>query len=79
MSEVPNVFSKKVADRYLKREVLGEGTYGVVSKAIDTKVRISFSYWLNIGFRSRFEFPLVAEEMEEKRKRTSSSPLSWLY
>lgn len=37
MSEVPNVFSKKVADRYLKREVLGEGTYGVVSKAIDTK------------------------------------------
>lgn len=44
MSEVPNVFSKKVADRYLKREVLGEGTYGVVSKAIDTKVRISFSY-----------------------------------
>nr|XP_023919756.1 cyclin-dependent kinase D-3-like [Quercus suber]XP_023919763.1 cyclin-dependent kinase D-3-like [Quercus suber]XP_023919771.1 cyclin-dependent kinase D-3-like [Quercus suber]POF25221.1 cyclin-dependent kinase d-1 [Quercus suber] len=30
-------FSKKVADRYLKREVLGEGTYGVVFKAIDTK------------------------------------------
>ncbi|KAL5543281.1 hypothetical protein UlMin_010991 [Ulmus minor] len=29
--------SKKVADRYLKREVLGEGTYGVVFKAIDTK------------------------------------------
>ncbi|KAL8124076.1 cyclin-dependent kinase D-3-like [Apium graveolens] len=28
---------KKVADRYLKREVLGEGTYGVVFKAIDTK------------------------------------------
>ncbi|XP_010942434.1 cyclin-dependent kinase D-1 [Elaeis guineensis] len=29
--------SKRVADRYLKREVLGEGTYGVVFKAIDTK------------------------------------------
>ena len=35
MSEVD---TKKVADRYLKREVLGEGTYGVVYKAIDTKV-----------------------------------------
>lgn len=32
--------SKKVADRYLKREVLGEGTYGVVFKAIDTQVRL---------------------------------------
>ncbi|GAV66483.1 Pkinase domain-containing protein [Cephalotus follicularis] len=29
--------SKKVADRYLKGEVLGEGTYGVVYKAIDSK------------------------------------------
>ncbi|CAN8320071.1 unnamed protein product [Cochlearia groenlandica] len=28
---------KKVADRYLKREVLGQGTYGVVFKATDTK------------------------------------------
>lgn len=35
MSEVD---MKKVADRYLKREVLGEGTYGVVYKAIDTQV-----------------------------------------
>ncbi|KAL3529225.1 hypothetical protein ACH5RR_008547 [Cinchona calisaya] len=32
-----DVDTKKVADRYLKREVLGEGTYGVVYKAIDTK------------------------------------------
>lgn len=37
MTEVD--LSKKVADRYLKREVLGEGTYGVVYKAIDTKVK----------------------------------------
>ncbi|KAG0473865.1 hypothetical protein HPP92_015722 [Vanilla planifolia] len=29
--------SKLVADRYLKREQLGEGTYGMVFKAIDTK------------------------------------------
>ncbi|KEH33917.1 putative protein-serine/threonine kinase CMGC-CDK-CDK7 family [Medicago truncatula] len=28
---------KKLADRYLKREVLGEGTYGIVFKAIDTQ------------------------------------------
>jgi cyclin-dependent kinase 7 len=32
---------KKLADRYLKREVLGEGTYGVVFKAIDTQVSFS--------------------------------------
>ncbi|KAG6748066.1 hypothetical protein POTOM_047962 [Populus tomentosa] len=35
MSE--NDVEKKVADRYLKREILGEGTYGVVYKAIDTE------------------------------------------
>ncbi|GAB2276496.1 Cyclin-dependent kinase D-1 [Dionaea muscipula] len=35
--EVDNLTTKKVADRYLKREILGEGTYGVVYKAIDTK------------------------------------------
>lgn len=38
MGEVEELLTKKVADRYLKREVLGEGTYGVVFKAIDTKV-----------------------------------------
>lgn len=40
MSEVEKLLAmnRKVADRYLKREVLGEGTYGVVYKAIDTKV-----------------------------------------
>nr|XP_043636999.1 cyclin-dependent kinase D-3-like [Erigeron canadensis] len=37
MGDVEQLFTKKVADRYLKREVLGEGTYGVVYKAIDTK------------------------------------------
>lgn len=30
--------SKKVAGRYVKCGVLGEGTYGVVHKAIDTQV-----------------------------------------
>jgi len=39
--------AKKVADRYLKREVLGEGTYGVVYKAIDTQVDFfCFQCWL---------------------------------
>ena len=42
MSE--NDVEKKVADRYLKREILGEGTYGVVYKAIDTTV-INFSHF----------------------------------
>ena len=28
----------KPVDRYLRRQVLGEGTYGVVYKATDTKV-----------------------------------------
>ncbi|KAJ0811903.1 putative protein-serine/threonine kinase [Helianthus annuus] len=37
MADLDNLLGKKVADRYLKREVLGEGTYGVVYKAIDTK------------------------------------------
>ncbi|ONK55333.1 uncharacterized protein A4U43_UnF4810 [Asparagus officinalis] len=30
---------KIVADRYLKRELLSEGTYGVIFKALDTKKR----------------------------------------
>ena len=38
MADMDQLLTKKVADRYLKREVLGEGTYGVVYKAIDTKV-----------------------------------------
>uniref|UniRef100_A0A803MIJ5 Protein kinase domain-containing protein n=1 Tax=Chenopodium quinoa TaxID=63459 RepID=A0A803MIJ5_CHEQI len=37
MSDLDSLITKKVADRYLKREVLGEGTYGVVYKAIDTQ------------------------------------------
>lgn len=39
--------SKKVADRYLRREVLGEGTYGVVYKAIDTKVNPNYTNLLS--------------------------------
>lgn len=49
MSEVD---SKKVANRYLKREVLGEGTYGVVYKAIDTKVSTSESGFDILSFFS---------------------------
>lgn len=46
MTDVDELLTKKVADRYLKREVLGEGTYGVVYKAIDTKVPIfPFSFF----------------------------------
>ncbi|KAJ0699421.1 putative protein-serine/threonine kinase [Helianthus annuus] len=41
MADLDQLLTKKVADRYLKREVLGEGTYGVVYKAIDTKLILS--------------------------------------
>lgn len=47
MAEVNQLLTKKVADRYLKREVLGEGTYGVVYKAIDTKVA-PISIWISM-------------------------------
>jgi cyclin-dependent kinase 7 len=30
---------KLLVNRYLKGEIVGEGTYGIVNKAIDTKVR----------------------------------------
>lgn len=48
MPEFDNLVPKKVADRYLKREVLGEGTYGVVYKAIDTKVYLLFLIYIYI-------------------------------
>lgn len=46
MSEVEKLLpvNRKVSDRYLKREVLGEGTYGVVYKAIDTKVSFMYTF-----------------------------------
>ncbi|KAI3899829.1 hypothetical protein MKW92_012471 [Papaver armeniacum] len=37
MSEVDQLLSKRPADRYIKGVQLGEGTYGVVNKAIDSK------------------------------------------
>ncbi|CAH1431351.1 unnamed protein product [Lactuca virosa] len=37
MSDMDHLLAKKAADRYVKRQVLREGTYGVVYKAIDTK------------------------------------------
>lgn len=37
--EEESLSSKKIVDRYLKGEILGEGTYGVVFKAIDTEVK----------------------------------------
>lgn len=45
-----DVDTKKVADRYLKREVLGEGTYGVVYKAIDTQVLHLTDKFLGFNF-----------------------------
>lgn len=38
---------KLLVDRYLKGEQLGEGTYGVVNKAIDTKVPFLHPFFLN--------------------------------
>ena len=55
MSDVDHLIAKKVADRYLKREVLGEGTYGVVYKAIDTKVFLHYSYHLMYLLYTTFE------------------------
>lgn len=51
--------SKKVADRYLKREVLGEGTYGVVYKAIDTHVSTPKTFLLLIKFVPLFRFRIL--------------------
>jgi serine/threonine protein kinase len=53
---------KKLADRYLKREVLGEGTYGVVYKAIDTQVSFFFFFYffkpiVNTNYYDQFSLP----------------------
>lgn len=51
MSEVEKLLAmnRKAADRYLKREVLGEGTYGVVYKAIDTKVTFLCIHFVGVS------------------------------
>lgn len=71
MAEVD--LSKKVADRYLKREVLGEGTYGVVYKAIDTKVKPQLFFAIDLFFNfviSNFQlilidFHLICEQKQD--------------
>ncbi|KAL8463678.1 hypothetical protein ACS0TY_034363 [Phlomoides rotata] len=69
MAEVNQLLTKKVADRYLKRQVLGEGTYGVVYKVTDTKSsctcaarRSSISFRLGKQLPSRkFNFTALRE------------------
>ena len=38
MAEFDDLIKKNISRRYLMKEVLGEGTYGVVYKAYDTQV-----------------------------------------
>lgn len=60
---------KKAADRYLKRQVLGEGTYGVVYKAFDTmtgqivaikRIRLG-NYKEGVNFTALREIKLLKE------------------
>lgn len=45
MSEVEKLLAGRVVDRYLKQEVLYEGTDGVIYKAIDKKVTLCIHLW----------------------------------
>lgn len=56
-------------DRYLRRQVLGEGTYGVVYKATDTKVNQSDSKPFPNSIFIRFSIPHLFDSFAYRQVR----------